>query len=442
MKIAVIGAGISGLSAAWLLSKAHDVTLFERDGRLGGHSNTVDARVGSRSIPVDTGFIVYNLRSYPNLIALFRHLDVATAASDMSFSVSLGGGRYEYSGSGIAGLFGQPVNALRPGHWAMLRDVRRFFREANLIAEGESGKHCSLGDFLRQGGYSRAFIERHILPMAAAIWSCPSSTMLEFPVASFARFFANHGLLQVKDRPQWRTVVGGSRAYVGALMLDFRGKAAVGRGAAMVERDGAGVTVVDTSGGRERFEACVIAAHADDALGMLENPDQLESELLSAFAYQRNRAVLHTDQGQMPHRRRVWSSWNVVGSGSLDAPVSVTYWMNSLQPLGSDEDVFVTLNPQWPIAAGAEIAAFDYAHPVFDARALAAQSRLWQLQGRNRTWFCGAYFGYGFHEDGLQAGLAAAEDIGGVHRPWSIENESGRIMLRPKSGEPVLEAAE
>ena len=442
MKIAVIGSGISGLSAAWLLSRAHEVTLFERDGRPGGHSNTIDARVGGRSVEVDTGFIVYNTRSYPNLIALFRHLGVETAASNMSFAVSLGGGRYEYSGSGLGGLFGQPGNLLDAGHWTMLRDIRRFFCEAARIAGLEDPESRSLGEFLRRGNYSQAFIERHILPMAAAIWSCPPRIMLDFPAVSFARFFANHGLLQVKDRPQWRTVAGGSRKYVEALLADFRGQIALGRPVARIERDAAAATVVDTAGARERYDACVVAAHADEALAMLAEPDALERELLSAFAYQTNRAVLHTDERHMPLRRRVWSSWNVVGDAHPEAPVSVTYWMNKLQPLPIDRQIFVTLNPRMEITPGAEIAAFDYDHPVFDGRALAAQGRLWSLQGRNRTWYCGSYFGYGFHEDGLQAGLAAAEDLGGVRRPWKVENESGRIPLHSAMLAPMREAAE
>ena len=428
--IAVIGGGISGLSAAWLLSRRYDVMLFERELRFGGHSNTVEVVRASGETPVDTGFVVYNIQSYPNLIALFDHLGVATARSDMSFAVSLDDGAYEYSGTGLGGLFGQPSNALRPSHLRMLLEIRRFFRQAPGLLAGDPETSPTLAEYLKANRYSAAFVAHHILPMAEAIWSAPPSAVMVFPVVSFVRFFANHGLLQIKNRPEWRTVVGGSRSYVSAILADFGGRVALGRGVSHVRRSSNGVAVTDNAGRTELVDACVVAVHANEALELLADADSQERAVLGAFAYQNNRAVLHADPALMPKRRRVWSSWNYLGSRSdAHATPSVTYWMNRLQTLETEENIFVTLNPIRPIAERAQIAAFDYSHPMFDAAAIAAQRQLWSLQGRSHTWFCGSYFGYGFHEDGLQSGLAVAEDIGGVRRPWTVANESGRLHL-------------
>lgn len=446
LSIAVVGSGISGLGAAWLLSQRHQVTLFEREQRAGGHSNTVGVPSSAGRVPVDTGFIVYNTASYPNLIALFDHLGVPTVTTSMGFSVSLDGGRYEYSGDGISGLLGQPSNALRPSHWRMVADTLRFFREAQATLADEAATDQTLGTYLAANGYSQAFIAKHILPMAAAIWSTPSTEVMNFPVAAFVRFFSNHGLLQVRNRPEWRTVTGGSRQYVRRILDATHGRVALGSAVHSIVRTDHGV-VATYAGGSERFDVCVVATHADDALTLLRDADEDERALLGAFRYTANRAVLHNDPRQMPKRRRLWSSWNYLGSGcgTHNSALSVTYWMNRLQPLGDAPDVFVTLNPACPITPQSEIAAFDYSHPIFDHSAMAAQKDLWGLQGRRRTWFCGSYFGYGFHEDGLQAGLAAAEDIGGVRRPWTVANESGRVLaFTPRSGARriVREAAE
>ena len=442
LKIAVVGAGISGLGAAWLLAARHHVTLYEREPRLGGHSNTVDVDTPDGRRAVDTGFIVYNTASYPNLIALFEHLGVETAPASMSFAVSRRGGAYEYSGGSLAGLFGQPGNLVRPRHLRLIADTLRFFREAPALLDEPSDAGAPLGAYLVEHRYSQAFIDDHIAPMAAAIWSTPTRAVLEFPAQAFVRFFANHGLLQVAGRPQWRTVTGGSRAYVERLRAALAGVIRTDAPVTRITRASDGVTVQDAGGGHRRYDHCVVATHADDALALLGDPTPEEQRLLGAFRYAANRAVLHTDPQLMPRRRRLWSSWNYIGrehQGSDE--LCVTYWMNALQPLRTGQDFFVTLNPARAIASHHVRAAFDYQHPVFDARALAAQQDLWGLQGHRRTWFCGSYFGYGFHEDGLQAGLAVAEDLGGVLRPWRVAGEQGRIVRRPVLA-PLTEAAE
>ncbi len=432
MRIAVIGAGISGLGAAWLASASHEVVLFEREPRLGGHSNTVDVPLPEGMVPVDTGFIVYNTAAYPNLIALFAHLGVETASTRMGFSVSLDGGRYEYSGSGLGGLFGQRANVVRPSHWRMTVDILRFFREARGLASG-GADGPTLGVWLAERRFGDVFVARHILPMGAAIWSTPSRSILDFPAAAFARFFANHGLLQVTDRPEWRTVRGGSREYVSRLRGAFRGAVAAGDPVVSVRREGDRVEVVTARGSAGHFDRCLLACHADEALALLADPDADERRLLSPFRYGRNEAVLHTDPGLMPRRRRVWESWNYLAEGGARIPdrLSVTYWMNDLQPLATGTDVFVTLNPLREIDPARLIGRFSYAHPLYDQAAIAAQRELWSLQGRRSTWFAGSYFGWGFHEDGLQAGLAAAEHMAGVRRPWRVANESGRLSLPP-----------
>ncbi len=444
MRIAVIGAGISGLGAAWLLSKAHHVTVFERGQRLGGHSNTVDVpglpSDAVANVPVDTGFIVYNSATYPNLIALFDHLGVRTAPSNMSFAVSLDDGRFEYSGSGLAGLFGQKRNIVSPRHWLMVRDILRFFKDAETLNDPMADGGLSLGEWLAMNGYSRAFIDRHLLPMAAAIWSTPSGRVADFPAAAFSRFFSNHGLLKVRGRPKWRTVQGGSRSYVRALRAatpaQFHTNAPVTR----VVRGDDGVWVTASGRSPERFDQCVLAGHADETLKILGDADRHERALLGAFSYSANRAVLHRDPTWMPKRERLWSSWNYTQS-PRDTQLSVTYWMNALQPLPTRRNWFVTLNPGREIASDKIAAQIDYAHPVFDAGALKAQARLWGLQGRRRTWFCGSYFGYGFHEDGLQSGLAVAEALGGLVRPWSIHGQNDRIVFGPQIPVILPEAA-
>ncbi|MBS7539504.1 NAD(P)/FAD-dependent oxidoreductase [Ancylobacter lacus] len=435
-RIAVIGSGISGLSAAWLLAGRHEVTLFEADNRLGGHSNTVQAY----GFPVDTGFIVHNRATYPNLVALFDHLGVATRPTEMSFAVSMDGGRLEYSGSGLAGLFAQRRNIASSRFWAMLTDLLRFYRSAprDLPRLGD----ISLAAYLDQNGYGEAFREDHLFPMAAAIWSTPTAQIGTYPAASFIRFCANHGLLKLVGRPVWRTVEGGSRAYVERLRQHFRGQVATGHRVVQVEPRPRGVRVRTGEGGEQMFDDVVLATHADQALAMIAAPTVEEARLLGAFGYSRNEAVLHGDDRHMPQNRAAWAAWNYLSEGrGPSRKLSVTYWMNALQGLPPQFPLFVTLNPLAPPNPSTVVSRHVYEHPVFDAGAMAAQRELWRLQGVRNLWFCGAYFGAGFHEDGLQAGLAVAEAISGVRRPWTVAEESGRIHLGPSAAFTPLKVA-
>ena len=432
-RIAVIGSGISGLSAAWLLSQNYDVTLFEADDRIGGHSNTVDVDCGDRIIPVDTGFIVYNGANYPNLVAMFDHLGVPTAESYMSFAASVDGGNFEYC-SDPTGLIGQKSNVIRPRFWRMLADVVRFSRSAEAIMADPKLADVGLAEYVEANGYSAGYVRDHILPMAAAIWSSSAREIRNYPLQAFVRFFLNHGLLDLYNRPVWRTVDGGSREYVSRLVAGYKGAIRLNTAIVRIERHSGIVKLTDKNGHEDIFTDVLVATHADQALEMLENPDAQERSVLGAFGYTRNRAVLHTDKALMPKRKSVWSSWNYIGEKGWDGdkPLCVTYWMNRLQNIDRKYPLFVTLNPSREIDPGTIHAQFDYTHPLFDHQAMAAQRQLWQLQGRGGTWFAGAHFGSGFHEDGLQAGLAAAEDIGGFARPWTLANPSSRIHVEPQ----------
>ena len=427
LKVAVVGTGISGLSAAWLLHPRLDVTVYEKAGRVGGHSNTVSATIGGAEIAVDTGFIVFNPATYPNFVELLRVLGVESRDSDMSFAVSLDAGRIEYSGSGLAGLFSQASNLARPRFWGMLADLVRFYRRATRDARGSGLGQTSLGDYLDAGRYGAAFRDHHILPMASAIWSAAPTDILDYPAEAFLRFHDNHGLLRLTGRPIWRTVVGGSREYVARLAAPLAGRIRAAAGAVSIERMGGRVVVADAAGTREAFDRVVVAAHADEALALLANPSADERALLGAFRYSRNEAWLHLDETFMPRRRAAWASWNHVAGADPRDRASVTYWMNSLQKLATGANVFVTLNPpRWPRDV---LRVESYDHPIFDAAAISAQKHLWSLQGAGGVWFCGAHFGVGFHEDGLQSGLAVAEQLGGVRRPWRVEGESSRIVI-------------
>jgi uncharacterized protein len=438
LDVAVVGSGIAGLSCAWLLSRRHRVTLYEAEERPGGHANTVEVETAEGVRAIDTGFIVYNEKTYPNLTALFRHFGVATTASEMSFAVSMGDGAFEYAGTDLGGLFAQRRNLLRPRFWAMLRDLARFYREAPRDIALMEAEGLGLGAYLDRRGYGAAFQRDHILPMAAAIWSTGREAIRDYPAAAFVRFCANHALLQATGRPVWRTVTGGARTYVARLLGGLSGPLHLGRPIASVSRHGDHVRLVDVAGRAARHDHVVIATHAHQALAMLADADARESALLGAFGTNRNLAVLHTDPSLMPRRRRAWSSWNFIEQGA--APPFVSYWMNRLQAIPGGTQYVVTLNPPRPPAPGTLLRTEHYAHPLFDGRSLRAQRDLWRLQGARRTWFCGAWFGSGFHEDGLQAGLAVAEALGGVRRPWSVAEESGRIHL-PEAGAPAEFAA-
>jgi len=438
-RIAIVGAGIAGLSAAWLLSRTAEVTLIEAAPRLGGHTNTVDIETPDGAVAVDTGFIVYNEANYPNLTALFRHLGVETAPSDMGFAVSADQGQMEYCGRRFNGLFAQRRNLLRPRHWLMVADILRFFRSAEAQVRALQDD-IGIGAFLKRHGYSDAFIEDHLLPISAAIWSTPARSMLDFPAKAFIAFFANHGLLRVNDRPAWRTVVGGARSYVERLVADSRFRVLTEARIAGVRRDAAGVEVRFATGEARRFDEIVFACHADTALALLEDADAEERALLGAFRFTPNRAVLHTDARFMPRRRRLWSAWNYLRTGDCQGgQLTLTYWMNRLQPLPTKTDIFVSLNPAHDFAEGTVAAVIDYAHPLFDAGALAAQRDIWRIQGRRRSWYAGAWLGFGFHEDGLQAGLEIAERLGAPARPWPVARDR---IAHNWADEAMREAAE
>ncbi|MCK6390257.1 MAG: FAD-dependent oxidoreductase [Azonexus sp.] len=421
-RIAVVGAGISGLASAWLLSSKYHVTLFEAGEYLGGHTNTVDVTLEGKTHPVDTGFLVFNERTYPNLIAMFAHLGVESVETEMSFAVSLDTPELEWAGSNLATVFGQKRNLLRPMFWRMLSDILRFNRESTAWLAAHDGDAGTLDAFLRAGRYSAAFADWYLLPMAAAIWSCPTGQMRDMPLASFVRFCHNHGLLQIFDRPSWRTVRGGGREYVKRLaagLKDIRLACPV----LNVRHEGSGLCVTHAQGS-ERFDQVVMACHSDQALAILgEAASPAQAAVLSAIRYQPNRAVLHTDAALLPKRKALWSAWNYF-AGSVqegEQPVGVSYLINRLQPLPFDTPVVVTLNPVREPDPAKVIAEFDYAHPVFDAAAIAAQQRLiddfWRIQGRGGIWLAGAWGSYGFHEDGLKSALRVANALA-VQAPW------------------------
>ena len=418
-RIAVIGSGAAGLAAAWRLSTRHDVTLIEGADRFGGHCHTAVVPTPIGEVPVDTGFIVYNTQNYPNLCAMFEHLDVPTKASDMSFAVSIRDGYLEYSGSGVTGLFAQRRNMARPLYWRLVWDLLRFYREAAGLLASEDLEAMSLGDLLDRQGYSKYFRFNHLYPMAAAIWSMPVHKIEDFPATTFLRFYKQHGLLQLRDRPRWRTVVGGSRNYVSRILENFAGQQQCDAPVRAVIREAGGVRVKTDVDEGVLYDQVVIASHGDQALRMLVTPSDDERRVLGAFTYEKNRVLLHSDPTLMPRRREVWSSWNYLSSGAedVDGRLSVTYWMNRLQSIDERAPLFVTLNPLHEPDPDSVIAQYTYDHPCFDRAALNAQKHLPRLQGADRVWYCGSYHGYGFHEDAFTSGLNVAAALG-AEAPW------------------------
>ena len=431
MKIAVIGGGVGGLGAAWLLSRRHDVVVYERENRFGGHSCTVDVDTSAGRLPVDVGFIVFNERNYPNLVALFEHLGVATEASDMSFAVSLDDGRFEY-GSSFSGYLGQRRNLVRPSFLRMTHDILRFNRLAPRLLEKCEDLSFTIGDFVTHAGLGRAFRDRYLMPMASCIWSTPLGRMLDYPAQTFVRFFSNHGLLTIGPQLQWRTVSGGSRSYVERLAAPLRRAARLGRAVGTIRRGADGVHVRDMAGHWDRFDKVVLACHADQALALLGDADARERELLGRFAYSTNAVWLHGDASLMPRRPSVWSSWNYVAErADRESPASVTYWMNRLQNLPAAAPLFVSVNPGRLPRPAAMHARFSFEHPMYDAPAIRAQRELHAIQGVRDVFFCGSYCGYGFHEDALSAGLDVAEQLG-VRRPWPLPGEHRRVGDPPR----------
>lgn len=416
MRIAIIGTGISGLGVAYLLHRYHDITVYEKSYRVGGHSRTIDIPQDGKTVAVDTGFIVFNHENYPNLTGLFRHLGVAVAKSDMSFGASIANGDLEYSSKSI---FAQKRNILRPAFWGMVRDIFRFNRKAESYID--NGRKVSLYDCLNElkvGGWFRQY---YLQAMGAAIWSCSVNTILKFPAETFLRFFKNHGLLTVNDQPQWYTVVGGSCRYIEKITSPFRQKIKTGCGVASVVRRKDGLIIVrDFLGGEDVFDHVIFASHADQALQMLKTPSDKETKILSAFAFQNNTAVLHEDETFMPKSRKAWASWVYLSEALSDSAesVSLTYWMNNLQPLKTQKNIFVTLNPGRKPDVEKTHDVHIFSHPVFTREAIEAQKRLHEIQGVAGISYCGAWQRYGFHEDGLLSAMSVAKNLG-APIPWT-----------------------
>ncbi len=413
MRIAIIGSGISGLTSAYLLSFEHDVEVFEQDVRIGGHTATIDVNFQGDKQKVDTGFIVYNERTYPNFVKLLAKLEVETKVSSMGFSVSCAQTGLEYAGNSLNSLFAQRSNLFSPPFLAMLRDILRFNKKA--VQDFDSGNiddQVTLGEYLSKHNFSDAFCRYYLMPMAAAIWSASFTQVKQFPLIFFIRFFRNHGLLSVFDKPQWRVIKGGSRSYLDPLTAPYRDKIHCGVHINRVVRKPSSVDIFFGSGEVETFDRVVIATHSDQALSMLSDPSSAESDILASIPYQENSVVLHTDTSVLPGNRKTWSSWNYHLGENHHALPRLTYNMNLLQGLASPHTYNVTLNADDAIDKTKIIDRFSYAHPQFDLKSYAAQQRWCEINGVNRTWFCGAYWGNGFHEDGVNSALAVVSDMG------------------------------
>lgn len=415
MRIAIVGSGIAGMGSAWLLSENADTHLFEIDSRMGGHSHTVIADTPEGPVPVDTGFIVFNNHNYPNLVGLFDQLGVQTEDTDMSFGISVGPGQIEYEGS-LGGLLAQPANLLKMSYWQMIGGLVRFYRSArHRVASSPPDE--SLGAFIKREGYSDPFLNYHLLPMAAAIWSCPMETMLEFPARSFIAFLENHRLMNFIDRPQWRTVSGGSRQYVKAIADTLGDRVHLNTTITGIARKAGGVVLTIKGQGEVWFDRVILAGHADQMLPLITDASQEEAGILGAFDFQPNRVLLHSDPALMPERRRAWASWSYLTRENIADGLCVTYWMNRLQNLKCQTPLLVTLNPFIEPDPDLVHGEYLYSHPIFDGKAIKAQAELPRIQGRNGLYFAGAWTKYGFHEDGLASAVAAVKSLG-VDIPW------------------------
>ncbi len=416
--IAIVGTGISGLTAAWLLHKDHDITVFEAGSYVGGHTNTIDVDMGDEQHAVDTGFIVHNERTYPNFIKLLKILDVPVQDTEMSFSVKDEINRLEYNGGSLNKMFAQRRNLFRPGFHRMIGDILRFNKEARELLATENSE-ITLGDFLNAGGYSTSFRDQYIIPMGAAIWSTVPSDMLKFPAKFFIRFFANHGLLDLKERPQWRTIVGGSREYVRKMIAPFEDRILLNTPVEAIWRFDNGGVKLKTPDGFHSFDEVILATHSDQALAMLADATDKEREILGAIPYQENVAVLHTDESVLPKRKLAWASWNYHIYDSLNSRVALTYNMNILQRLQSKYTFNVTLNREEVIDPDKVIRVITYHHPLFTLNGIAAQERKHEISGVNNTWFCGAYWRNGFHEDGVVSALDVVQGLTKERLQWA-----------------------
>lgn len=412
MRIAIVGSGIAGLTAAYLLNKKYDITLFEADSRLGGHTATVDVQENGRELAIDTGFIVFNDWTYPNFIKLMEQIGVGSQPTDMGFSVCSDSDSFEYAGNNLNSLFAQRSSLLSPGHWRMLRDIVRFNRAA--VEDWRAGKlddSLSLGEYLANNGYSEEFTYRYLVPMGSAIWSASMTQMLGFSVSFFVRFFYNHGLLNIFNRPQWRVIKGGSREYIAPLVSSFADKIRLSTPVQRVQRSADGV-VVSANGEEMAFDAIVFACHSDQALQCLADPSGDERSLLEAIPYAANSVVLHTDTALLPRHRRSWASWNYRLQSERDQLPVLTYNMNILQRLDCEQTYCVTLNAEDAIDPEKIVQRFEYAHPQFSVAGMQAQGQWEKINGVNRTWYCGAYWANGFHEDGVNSALRVTEALG------------------------------
>ncbi len=433
MDIAVVGSGITGIGAAWALSREHRVTVYEAAERAGGHTRTIDVDMGGSAVPVDTGFIVYNERNYPNLVRFFAALGIETMGSDMSFSVSDPKTGLEYAGS-LSGILGNRANLLKPSMWSILWGIQHFTAEHDRLEAGEVPDDMSIGTYLEWRRYPSSFISHYLLPLAAAVWSGTGNDVARMPARTMLRFLSNHGLIRITDRPEWRTVRGGSRSYVRAALATVD-ELLLGRPVVGLDRRLDGVSIIDATGETRDFDQVVLATHADTTLRILGNSATSEERsIVGSFRYAPNRAVVHSDPDLMPRHRSAWASWNAHGAVTKEAesPVSVTYWMNRLQALPGDRQVFVSLNPTIEPRLEHIIDEVSFSHPQFDAKSTRAQHELGLIQGKHRTWFAGAYCGYGFHEDGLQAGLTVAAQLD-APAPWE-----GAITPRSSAATTVM----